>query len=467
MPNSQDWFEFAMGLGLVAPFLASMLLGALLLLRPDAQPERAVVRITLVSLSASFIGGVLAATIAATHTLPPIVARLTWFSVGHYEFSLGLLTDAPALIMMVLVPTVIGLIGRFSVNYLHRDPGFVRFFLLLNLFSFGMLLLVSSASVDQLYLGWEIVGLTSSLLVSYFHLRRTPVLASIRVFTTYRLCDIGLLFGAALMHRYAYGTDFVAQTATGSHLHPAWMSSGEVTAIGLCLTLGAIGKAAQLPMGGWLPRAMEGPTPSSALFYGALSVHAGVFLLIRAYPLLEAAPLVAAVVVAIGALTATYASLVVRAQSDAKNGLAFATMAQVGLMFVAVGLGFTRFAMLHMVAHVCLRAYQFLRTPSALRDAVATRAALGSERLQRLTHRDAEAEVPHGLVRIWLYRIAVERFYIDTLQQFLVVDPLVKVGRALSALEHALLDFVAGKGDEHDSSPLQHPPHLHHIGGRR
>src|SRR5690606_22872823 len=161
---------------------------------------------------------------------------------------------------------VTGLIGHFSTRYLHGQKGFVRFFLLLALFATGMQLLVSAASIDQLFLGWELVGLTSALLVAYFQERRAPVEGGLRVFVTYRLCALGLLIGAVLLHQTS-GTSDLARAPEAMRAH----AGTATTLVPLLLLLAAMGKSAQFPFGAWLPRAMEGPTPSSALFYGALS----------------------------------------------------------------------------------------------------------------------------------------------------------------------------------------------------
>src|SRR5690606_11759367 len=154
---------------------------------------------------------------------------------------------------------------------------------------------------------------------------------------TYRICDMGLLLGAVLVHHYAHTAQLdAALNASRWPLGTSHLGQGPATLIALSFALGAIGKSAQLPGSGWLPRAMEGPTPSSALFYGALSVHAGVYLLLRTAPLFDEAPLARAVLIAVGALSAVYATITGRTQTDAKSILAYATITQVGLMFVEI-----------------------------------------------------------------------------------------------------------------------------------
>jgi len=203
-----------------------------------------------------------------------------------------------------------------------------------------------------------------------------------------------------------------------------------------------MGKCAQVPFSGWLPRAMEGPTPSSAIFYGALSVHAGAFLLLRAGPLLDRAPLAAGALVAVGALTALHATLVGRVQSDVKSALAYASLTQVGIILVEIGLGLRWVALLHILGHGSVRSLQFLRAPSLLHDLHRVESAVGGHlarsglRLERL--------VPARLRRR-LYRFALERAYLDGLLDTFVVAPWLGLFRRADALERRLCRAVAGE----------------------
>jgi NADH:ubiquinone oxidoreductase subunit 5 (subunit L)/multisubunit Na+/H+ antiporter MnhA subunit len=343
---------------------------------------------------------------------------------------------------MVLTSAITLLIGRFSVNYLHREPGFARFFLLLCLFTLGMLVLVESGSIDLLFVGWELVGLTSVLLIGFFHERATPVRSGLRAFTIYRLCDMGLLVGVVLLHHFT-GTAEWAE-ALGERAWP-----GEAVALGvvpatvlaLCLMLGAMGKSAQLPFSSWLPRAMEGPTPSSALFYGALSVHAGVYLLLRVAPLLERAPLARGALVAVGLLTAMHATLVWRVQTDVKSSLAYGVLTQVGLLFAEVGLGLYKLALVHLVAHACLRCLQLLRAPSALREAQARRAALRAA--QPPTVAVAHRVLSAGLLRRF-YRLALERFALEVMHERWVLGPLLRLGQWIDKAERRWVGALSG-----------------------
>ncbi len=249
--------------------------------------ERAVSRITGLTFSACVIALAvplwkLAALSGTPGDAAVVVTFGNWFAVHEYRFPLVLMADRLSLPFLGMTVVLSGLVGEFSATYLHREQGFFRFFLLLHLFAFGSLLAFAAGSFDLLAGGWELVGITSVLLIAFFQQRTAPVENALRVFGVYRACDIGLLLGIFAMHHWA-GT---ASFADGM---PA-LTGTQSTMVCLLLLLAAAGKAAQVPFSGWLPRAMEGPTPSSAIFYGAISIHAGAYLLLRVQPLLAGGP---------------------------------------------------------------------------------------------------------------------------------------------------------------------------------
>ncbi|CAN94951.1 probable NADH dehydrogenase subunit [Sorangium cellulosum So ce56] len=438
-------------LAVLSPAAAFAALGAyLLLLRTPS--ERVVSRVVLSTLALSLAASlaIWISAVAAPYAFVP-VALGHWFELGDYAFEVVLLVDRLSATMMLLVSLIALLVGRFSVAYLHREPGFARFFLLLALFSTGMLGLVSAGTVDLLFAGWELVGATSVLLVAFFHEREAPPRAAVRVYITYRLCDIGLLGGAVLMHDVArssqWGEVFGGSPWPGA---AASLGPGAATALALCLFLAAMGKSAQFPLGSWLPRAMEGPTPSSALFYGAISVHAGVYLMLRAAPLLQRSLAASVVITCVGAATAVYGTMVGRVQADVKGALAHATMTQVGLMFVEIGLGLYWLALVHLFAHACLRCLQLLRAPSALRDAQDIRAAHAGEPLPHVGL--AGRLLPAALVRR-AYWLSLDRFHLEGLQERLVAAPLMRLGRLLDRSERRWVAALSGWPERTTAEP--------------
>ncbi|MEO5925721.1 MAG: proton-conducting transporter membrane subunit [Bryobacteraceae bacterium] len=355
-----------------------------------------------------------------------------WFQAGEYAFQLDLVADELSLPLMCMTALLVGIVATFSRRYLHREGGFDRFFLLLNVFAFGSMLIFSAGTFDLLIGGWELVGITSALLIAFFSQRRDPVVNAIHVFSVYRLGDVGLLLGVFALH-YWVGT-----AESGRVFHGTWpMQDTTMTGTGATITallflFAACAKSAQVPFFGWLPRAMEGPTPSSAIFYGAISIHAGAYLLLRIEPLLMASPIAASAVVGIGALSALLGTMAHRVVADAKTSIAYAAMTQVGIIFVEIGLGFPQLALVHIVGHAMVRTLQFLRAPSMLHDYHRVHAAAGG-------HLGATGEhynnlLPEGL-RTWAYRFALDRGFYEAFVDRFAVTPVMKLSRMLGSLE--------------------------------
>jgi NADH:ubiquinone oxidoreductase subunit 5 (subunit L)/multisubunit Na+/H+ antiporter MnhA subunit len=428
---SIDW-AWVGALAWLFPAITIVLLGVVILVGRTPS-ERTLSGAVVGSLVASLIASMVAAGVVWGTGDVLLLHLGPWISTRDYQFEVSFLLDRLSTAMMFVVALLTALTAHFSVRYLHREPGFSRFFLLIGLFGAGMLLLASAGGLDLLFVGWELVGLTSALLVAFFYERPNAVRAALQVFATYRLCDLGLLVAAVLLHHHTGTTQFSVAFSANWLQHPSGVLAwGPSTGIGLCLLLAAMGKSAQFPVGSWLPRAMEGPTPSSALYYGAISVHAGVFLLLRAAPLLAASGLASMAVLTIGLLTALHATLVWRTQTDVKSALAYATMTHLGLMLVEIGLGWYQVAQGHLVAHAALRGFQLLRAPSALADALAIRDANGGSPLPR------PALLSKFLPAAWVRRshaLALERFFLHVLKERTLLEPVLTIGTWLDARE--------------------------------
>jgi len=411
---------------------------ALLWLLGWAPTERVLSRITGVTFSASIFALALIVWKLGATGAPSVTVTLgNWFAVHDYHFPLVFLADRLSLPFLGLTVVLSGLIGQFSATYLHRDCGFLRFFLLLHLFAFGSLLAFAAGSFDLLVGGWEMVGITSVLLIAFFQQRTAPVENGLRVFAVYRACDIGLLLGVFAMHRWA-------GTASFSSGLPDLTGTQSVT-VCLLLLLAAAGKAAQIPFSGWLPRAMEGPTPSSAIFYGAISIHAGAYLLLRIQPMLTQSPLTSALVIAIGMITAIHGTIVGRASADAKTSLAYASLTQVGVVFVEIGMGWKWIAVAHILGHATVRTLQFLRAPSMLHDYHKMHSAIGGELSP--TGKHLEDLIPEP-VQLWLYRWALDRGHLDTILDRIVIHPLIRLSNLFAKLDTLGLDQSASRREE-------------------
>ncbi len=364
-----------------------------------------------------------------------------WVAVPHYHFSVKFVFDRLTVPFVVLSFVLCGTIGAFASRYLHREPGFNRFFVLYAVFLVGMVVAGAAGTVETLFTGWELVGLSSALLVAYFQERPAPPRNGLRVWAVYRVSDAALLLAAVVTHHFTGEGDFDRLFGAGPWPDArAAVSPGQALLVGVLLLVAAAGKSALVPFSGWLPRAMEGPTPSSAVFYGALSVHLGAFLLLRAGPLLAASPWLAALVVTLGLTTALFAYLAGSVQTDIKSLLSFAALSQVGLIVAETGLGWHYLALAHLLGHACLRTLQFIRAPTLLHDYHLLQGATGH-------HAPGARERPrHGRFGAWLYRFALERGHLDALLAEYVVAPPLRFLRRCDRLERRWADFLRGRG---------------------
>lgn len=377
-----------------------------------------------------------------------------WISLPHYHFLVKFVFDRLSVPLVILTFALCGTIGSFATRYMHREQGYNRFFTLLAVFILGLVLACLAGTVETLFLGWELVGLSSALLVAFFHDRPAPVRNGLHVWVVYRVSDAALLLAAVVMHQIAGEGDFGLMFGNDP-AHPWPEGSTQVTPmqallVGLLLVVAAAGKSALAPFCGWLPRAMEGPTPSSAVFYGALSVHLGAFLLLRMNSLLAASPTLAGVVVALGVITVAYSHLVGNVQTDIKSALSFASLTQVGLIVAEIGLGawfpvLWYVALAHLVGHACVRTLQFVRAPTLLQDYRHLEDAIG-DRLRRPSVR--WMPLVSERVHIRLYRFALERGYLDTLLTNFAVHPFIRLFRWFDKIERRWSDYLVRRSPE-------------------
>jgi NAD(P)H-quinone oxidoreductase subunit 5 len=360
----------------------------------------------------------------------------------HFHFHVKFIFDRLSVPFVILSFVLCGTIGAFTSRYLHRESGFGRFCVFFAFFLLGMVVSVVAGTIETLFFGWELVGLSSALLVAFYHERQNPVRNGIRVWVVYRVADAAFLVAALAMHHLTGGGDFEHLTGAG-----AWpegvgvLSPNRALFVGLLLLIAAAGKSALVPFSGWLPRAMEGPTPSSAIFYGALSVHLGAFLLLRVGSVLASSPLLSVIVIVIGLVTALYAEITARVQTDVKSALAFASLTQVGIIVAEIGFGFRYLALVHIIGHACLRTLQLLRAPSLLLDYDVLENAIGEHASRKITV--WERILPES-TRAWVFRWALERGYFDSFFNEYIVRPFLFVFQSCDAWERRWTDFLAG-----------------------
>jgi NADH-quinone oxidoreductase subunit L len=290
-----------------------------------------------------------------------------WIEVGAFRVPMSLLIDPLSAVMMLVVTGVGSLIHVYSLGYMAHDPDRVRFFSYLNLFTFFMLLLVMGGSLPLLFVGWEGVGLCSYLLIGFWYRKDSASAAGLKAFVVNRIGDVGLILGMIFIWTAFGSLDLVDIAENAGALKPeALWEWGPVTIACLLLFLGATGKSAQIPLHTWLPDAMEGPTPVSALIHAATMVTAGVYLVARLGPLYHQSETALTVVAVIGAATALMAGTIAIVQTDIKRVLAYSTVSQLGFMFLAAGMGAFGVAVFHLYTHAFFKALLFLGSGSVI-----------------------------------------------------------------------------------------------------
>jgi NADH-quinone oxidoreductase subunit L len=309
-----------------------------------------------------------------------------WIPVGGFQIDAGFLLDPLSLTFVLLITGVGALIHIYAVGYLNHDSGRRRFFAYFHIFIAAMLLLVLANGFLVMYVGWEGVGLASYLLIGYYYDRDSAATAAKKAIIANRVGDVGLSIAIMLMFAYAGTTDFA-----GVFAGVPGLSAGVITAIALMLLLGACGKSGQFPLQTWLPDAMEGPTPVSALIHAATMVTAGVYLIARSAPIFDATPTGRTVVTVIGAITLLYGCVCAFGQDDLKRVLAYSTVSQIGYMFLAVGLGHGVYAIgiMHLLGHGFFKAALFLSAGSvmhAMNDKIDMRRFGGLARVMPITY---------------------------------------------------------------------------------
>jgi NADH-quinone oxidoreductase subunit L len=296
--------------------------------------------------------------------LPNVEMLGHWINLSSLHVDFSFVLDQLSLVMLLVVTGVGFLIHVYSVGYMHDDPGYARYFSYLNLFLFFMTTLVLAGNVLLMFVGWEGVGLASYLLIGFWFQKQSAAAAGKKAFIVNRIGDFGFLIGIFLLLAN-FGTLTFSEISSKLAASPAF-TGGVLTVICLCLLVGAAGKSAQLPLYVWLPDAMEGPTPVSALIHAATMVTAGVYLIARTHFLFDRAPIALATVAIVGAATALFAATIGLVQNDIKRVLAYSTISQLGYMFLACGVAAYSAAIFHLVTHAFFKALLFLAAGSVI-----------------------------------------------------------------------------------------------------
>ncbi len=345
------------------PFAGFLANGALSFARPDAKRLVSAIGVGSVVLAFLLAFGIVQG-VAGHSEAPHVMTYWQWMPIGQLTLDLAFQLDPLSSVMLLVVTGIGALIHVFSVAYMNDDPSYARYFAYLNLFVFFMLVLVLGANFPVMFVGWEGVGLCSYLLIGFWFSDRANADAGKKAFIMNRIGDFGFLIAMFMIYRETGSLSFVEVFAAAPTAFV--VGGGVITLITLMLFLGCTGKSAQIPLYTWLPDAMAGPTPVSALIHAATMVTAGVYLIVRANVLFAMAPVSSFVVAAIGAVTALFAATIALKQWDIKKVLAYSTISQLGYMILGVGVGAYAAGVFHLVTHAFFKALLFLGSGSVI-----------------------------------------------------------------------------------------------------
>lgn len=396
-------------------------------------PENKEKLISIIAFSTVFIqflGIVLFSIVWILNDLPDLnLKEITIFRTSHYEFFIDFYFDRITAVYLFVGALLTSLITTYSRYYLHREKGYKRFFTTVLFFFFGYNLAILSGNFETLFIGWEIIGISSFLLIAFYRERYLPVKNAFKVFSIYRIGDVGLLLTMWASH-HLFHENITFMKLNNYELVNEHLQNHSLIGvfIALCLACAAAAKSAQIPFSSWLPRAMEGPTPSSAIFYGSLSVHLGVFLMLRTFPFWEHQKSMRFAIGLMGLTTSIMSSLMARVQSSVKSQIAYSSISQIGIIFIEIALGLEVLALIHFAGNAFLRTYQLLVSPSVVSYLI---------REQFYTFQPKSEKdnffFPRK-IKNTLYVLALKEFNLEAFLNFVLWRPLKIIGKSLDFL---------------------------------
>lgn len=364
------------------------------------------------------------------HGYAPLnIEEIVLYQTKGYTFLIDFYFDELTAVYLFVGALLTFLITVYSRYYLHRESGYKRFFNTILLFYVGYNITIFSGNFETLFIGWEILGISSFLLIAFYRDRYLPVRNAVKVFSIYRIGDVGILLAMWASHHLWHENITFLKLDNYNLVHEHLQTHSSIGAfISLMILIAAAAKSAQLPFSSWLPRAMEGPTPSSAIFYGSLSVHFGVFLLLRTYPFWEHQVSVRILIGLLGLFTSIITSFIARVQSSVKSQIAYASIAQIGLIFIEVAAGLKIVALIHFTGNAFLRTYQLLVSPSVVSYHI-------REQFYKFIPRKhtIEDSLPKK-IEYSIYLLSLKEWNLDKWMNRLVFKPLKNIGHRLDFL---------------------------------
>ncbi len=365
--------------------------------------------------------------------------EIVLFKTNGYEFLVDFYFDGITAVYLFVGSLLTFLVTTYSRYYLHRETGYKRFFNTILFFYFGYTITIFAGNFETLFIGWEILGISSFLLIAFYRDRYLPVKNAVKVFSIYRIGDVGLILAMWMSHHLWHENITFLKLSNYELVNDQLLThSWSGIFISVMILISAMAKSAQLPFSSWLPRAMEGPTPSSAIFYGSLSVHMGVFLLLRTFPFWEHQLSVRILIAVIGLLTSFMATGMARVQSSIKSQIAYASIAQIGFIFIEVAAGLWWLALFHFAGNAFLRTYQLLVSPSVVTYQI-------REQFYNFVPRKATVEdsLPKK-IEYSIYMLCLKEWNLDAFMYKYLWNPIKWAGKKLGYLttERVLTFFI-------------------------
>ncbi|WP_224997743.1 proton-conducting transporter membrane subunit [Cesiribacter sp. SM1] len=421
-------------------FILLPVLGFLISLLIPAKKEELISKVAFTTVGLSLLSSMVFIGLWLVKGLPDLNIRdFSLYKSINYDFFIDFYFDKVSAVYLLVGAVLTFLVTVYSRYYLHRESGYKRFFNTILFFYTGYNITVLAGNFETLFIGWEILGISSFLLIAFYRQRYLPVKNAIKVFTIYRIGDVGILLAMWMSHHLWHENITFQKLANYELVHHYLQAHSSIGIfISLMILIAAAAKSAQLPFSAWLPRAMEGPTPSSAIFYGSLSVHIGAFLLLRTFPFWEHQLLIRWLIAGVGLLTALAASLIARVQSTVKSQIAYASAAQIGIIFMEIAAGWDILALVHFAGNAFLRTYQLLISPSVVTYLI-------REQFYNYTPRKQTIESAFGKrLRYALYLLSIKEWHLDSVIFTFFFSPLKKIRRAINflTLRNVLFFFV-------------------------
>ncbi|MDH4298942.1 MAG: proton-conducting transporter membrane subunit [Cyclobacteriaceae bacterium] len=355
--------------------------------------------------------------------------EIVLFKTVGYEFLIDFYFDKITATYLLVGSLLTFLVTVYSRYYMHRESGYKRFFNTILFFYIGYNTAIFSGNLETLFIGWEILGISSFLLIAFYRERYLPVKNAVKVFSIYRIGDVGMILAMWMSHHLWHENITFMKLNNFALVHDQLQTHSMIGVfISLMLLISAAAKSAQLPFSSWLPRAMEGPTPSSAIFYGSLSVHLGIFVLLRTFPFWEHQLSVRIIIGALGLVTAIVATGIARVQSSVKSQIAYASIAQIGLIFIEVAAGFEMLAMFHFAGNAFLRTYQLLVSPSVVTYLIREQFYNYSPRPQSIEDSFSKK------LEYSLYMMCIKEFNLDSFMYRYLWNPIKWAGKKMDFL---------------------------------